>query len=283
MTTLNAYASLADYKSFVTARGQTSSTDAADDSIIEGLLKAASRYIDTQTGRRFYPSIQTRYYDVPTGDELDPRSLRLDADLLEVISLANGDGTVIPSTEYTLRPKNDSPYLYIRLKDNSTYVWASDGAGDSHDVIAVTGVWGFHNQYHLGLAWLLGSTLAEDLDTSETGIDVVSGTAFAVGDIVKIESELSYLSTKATNTLTGTRGENGSTAATHLTGVSVYIWQYMTELKNAVLETALQAYGRRFGKSNSNTETVTGSGIVLTPKDIPSMTTAFIKAHRRYV
>lgn len=278
MTTLNAYASLAEYKAFVTARGQTSSTDAADDAVIETLLKSSSRYIDYQTARHFYPSIQTRYYDVPEG-----RILQLDDDLLEVITLTNGVGTVIPSTEYTLKPSNGSPYLSIRLVDNSTFLWASDGAGDVHDIIAVNGIWGFHNRYHLNLAWLLGSTLNEDLDTSETGTDVTSGTLFSVGDIIRFGNEFGYVSNKATNTLTNTRGENGSTAAIHLTGANVYIWQFMEEVKNCVLETALQAYGRRFGKSNSNTETVTGAGIVLSPKDIPAMTTAFIKTFRRYV
>lgn len=281
MTTLNAYATLAEYKAFAVSRGQSgaTATDTGDDAVIEMLLKAASRYIDTQTGRHFYPLVQTRYFDVPD-DQIDVRSLKLDADLLEVISLVNGDGVTIPSTEYTLRPRNDSPRSEIRLVDNSTYIWASDGAGNVHDIIAVTGIWGFHNRYQL--AWLLGSTLAEALDTSETGIDVTSGTPFAVGNIVKFENELSYISAVVTNTLTGTRGENGSTAAAHDTAGNVYIWQFMDELKNAVLETAKQAYGRRFGQSGSNTATVTGAGIVLSPRDIPAMATDFVRTYRKY-
>jgi len=114
MTTINSYATLAEYKAFTVSRGQTVTTDAADDGVIESLLKAASRYIDTQTGRFFYPLVQTRYYDVPF-NTLDSRSLELDGDLLEVITLVNGDGTTIPSTEYALRPRNQSPYVYIRL------------------------------------------------------------------------------------------------------------------------------------------------------------------------
>jgi len=280
MTTLNSYASLADYKSFVTARGQTSSTDTTDDAVIELLLKSASSYIDDSTGRFFYPRVQTRYYDVPNPESVDPRLLKLDADLLEVISVTNGDGVTVPSTEYSLRPRNDSPYSGIRLVDNSTYYWASDNAGDLHDVIAISGIWGFHNYY--GNAWLLGSTLAEDLDTTETGTDVTSGTAFAIGDIFKVDTELAYVSAKATNTLTNTRGENGSTAAAHSSGANVYIWQFMGTLKTAVLETAMQAYKRRFGQSNSNTQTVTAAGIVLTPRDIPAIAAEFISTYRKY-
>lgn len=276
MTTLNAYATLAEYKNYVTARGQTSTTDATDDAVIELLLKMASRYIDEQTGRRFYPFVQTRYYDVPKG-----RVLALDSDLLQVISLVNGDGTTLASTEYTLKPRNETPYQFIRLQDDSTYYWASNSAGDTHDVIAVTGIWGYHNKYDL--AWLLGSTLAEALDASETGMDVTSGTLFAEGDIIKIDNELMYISAKATNTLTTTRGENGSTAATHDNGANVYVWQTMLELKSAVLETAMQAYKRRYGTSTNSTATITGAGVVLAPKDIPTMATHFIGSYRRYV
>lgn len=280
MTTLNSYATLADFKVFKTSRGQSSTTDTTDDAVIELLLKAASRYVDTQTAREFYPYIQTRYFDLPSSDDIDLRTLKMDADLLEVISIVNGDGVTIPSTEYTLRPRNASPYIFVRLVDNSTYYWASDGAGDTHDVIAVTGIWGFHNRYTS--AWLIGSTLAEDLDTSETGIDVASGTLFAVGDVIRFGNELGYVSAKATNTLTTTRAENGSTAATHLTSANVSIWQVMDELKNAVLEIAAQAYSRRFGQSSNATATVTAAGVVLSPRDIPAMATDFIRTYRRY-
>lgn len=278
MTTLNAYATLAEYKNYVTARGQTSSTDATDDAVIELLLKMASRYIDEQTGRRFYPYVQTRYYDVPSDGG---RILTLDADLLEVITLVNGDGTTIPSTDYTLRPRNETPHQYIRIVDNSTYYWASDGAGDTHDVIEVTGIWGYHNKYNQ--AWLLGSTLNEALDTSETGMDVTSGTSFSIGDITKIDNELMFMSSKSSNTLTTTRGENGSTAAAHDNGANVYIWQTMDEIKTAVLETAMQAYKRRYGTSTNSAATITGAGVVLAPKDIPTMTTHLIGSYRRYV
>lgn len=280
MTTLNAYATLAEYKSYSTARGQTATTDTTDDAVIELLLKAVSAYADSQTGRFFYPQIETRYYDVPDAEQLDVRQLQLDGDLLEVITLTNGDGTVIPSTDYTLRPRNKTPYLYIRLNDDSTYYWASSGAGDVHDVIAVAGIWGFHNRY--STAWKTQSTLNEALDSSETGIDVVSGTLFAVGDIARIENELSYISAVVTNTLTGTRGENGSTAASHLTSLDVKTWQYMSDLKTAVLETTMQAYKRRFGSSGSNTISITGAGVVLSPKDIPSVMVDFIRLYRQY-
>src|SRR3990167_8242353 len=105
MANLNLYATLTDYKVFVTARGQTASTDAADDGVIVDLLEAASRYLDNQTRRQFYPTIETRLYDVPAD-----RELWLDADLLSLTTLTNGDASVITSN-YSLLSNNNPPYF----------------------------------------------------------------------------------------------------------------------------------------------------------------------------
>jgi hypothetical protein len=281
MTTLNAYATLDEFKHYATDRGGEISAATADDTVIERILRAASRYMDSKTGRQFTPFVETRYFDVPTGDEIDPRTLNMDEDLLEVISLKNGDGITITSTDYNLRPKNSSPASGIRLKDNSSYTWASDSYGDIHDVIEVTGIWGFHNHY--SKAWLLATTAAEAMDVSETGFDVTDGSGFVTGDIIRFDNEIGYVASVASNTLTITRGENLSTAATHLTAINVYIWQPMDEVKNAVLEIANTAYKRRFGQSLTSSETISPAGIVLSPLDIPIMAHDFIATYRRYV
>jgi hypothetical protein len=281
MTTLNSYATLAEYKSYVTSRGQTVADDTADDAVIETLLKSVSRFFDTQTGRRFYPFIQTRYFDVPNIYSSDPRSIEMDTDLLEVLEITNGDGVVIPSTEYTVQPRNQSPYSRIRLLSTSSYAWRSNSAGETFDVISVNGIWGFHND-HVN-AWVQDSALNEDLDATETGVDVVSGSNYLIGDIARYDDEFNYVSSKSTNTLTVLRGVNGSIATTHTSGTGVFLWRFMDDLKTAVLETALQAYKRRFGTSGTNTATVTAAGVVLSPKDVPTIAADFIKTYRRYL
>ena len=66
--------------------------------------------------------------------------------------------------------------------------------------------------------------LAEDLDNSETGIDVTDGTKFVAGMIIQIDDELMIVASVATNTLTvSTRPYGSSTAATHSTGATVTI------------------------------------------------------------
>jgi hypothetical protein len=281
MTTLNSYATLAEYKAYKTSRGQSATTSGEDDGVIELLLKSASALVDSQTQRRFSPYIETRYFDVPDFDAYY-RQLILDDDLLEVISITNGDGTTISSSEYKLLPNNYTPYYSIRLKDSSSILWQLDSSGDRIGVIAVNGVWGYHNKY--SQAWLLGTTAAGALtDTTTTAYTVTSNALFSIGNLIRFDNELGYISALPTSSLTITRGENNSTAATHLTGIDISIWQVMEEARNAVCEIANHAYRRRFGETTSTSATVTAAGVVLAPKDIPITAEKFINTYRRMV
>jgi hypothetical protein len=64
--------------------------------------------------------------------------------------------------------------------------------------------------------------LAEVLDTSETEIDVSSGTPFEDGDTITIDEEDMTITGIATNTLTVTRGANSTTAAGHDNSTKIY-------------------------------------------------------------
>lgn len=69
------------------------------------------------------------------------------------------------------------------------------------------------------------TTIAEDLDASETGVDVASGQGsnFANNDVVLVGSELMAVTNVSSDTLTVTRGANGSTAATHSNGANIFL------------------------------------------------------------
>lgn len=271
------YATLQEFKNYFTSRGgQQIPADSTDDTVLEQLLLSASRYLDDKTGRYFYPLIETRLLNTP-----DDECLHLDGDLLEILTLTNGNSDVISSGSYSLLNHNSTPYWAVKLKASSGLAWFPDTYGDTEGAISLAGVWGYHERY--SAAWLATGTTAEALDASETGVDVTDGTAFSVGQIARIDNELMYVSGIATNTLTVTRGANGSTAATHLTSATVKTWQVMELAKQAVLEIANQAKARRFGQSLTNTETITPGGIVLSPRDIPSLAVDFIKTFRRRV
>jgi hypothetical protein len=71
------------------------------------------------------------------------------------------------------------------------------------------------------------TTLAEDLDASETAIDVTSAAAlrdsYTTGDTyrIKIDNELMTVTAESGNTLTVTRAAEGTAAATHSNGGTV--------------------------------------------------------------
>jgi len=265
---MNKYATLAEYKAYVTARGQTASTDTTDDAVITNLLEQASRYIDGETGRVFYPFIQDRVYDVPS-----TRSLYVDEDLLEVLTLTNVDA--FTSSDYYLLPRNEYPAHGVILKQMSR-LWL---VGIDIDV-TVSGIWGYHNAYNRG-AWYLATTLTEELDTTETEFDVTSSTSFAVGQIVRYGNQIANVITVASGKITvNARNDNGSTAAIVATGSNVYIWRPMAAARHACLEIASFAYNRRFGKESGYDARITAAGVILIPRDIPATARAFINTHK---
>jgi hypothetical protein len=111
MTIVNGYATLAEYKAWIATRGLagTVGTDASDDTVIEILIEAASRYLDRETGKRFYlPSTdETRYY-MPSEDE----QMEVRTDPLGSVTSVSVDysGTrsyvLLASSEYDLLPIN---------------------------------------------------------------------------------------------------------------------------------------------------------------------------------
>lgn len=60
-------------------------------------------------------------------------------------------------------------------------------------------------------------TVNEALDSSETGVDVATGQGdyLKAGDVIKVDSELMYVSSVSTDTATVIRGFGGTTAASH--------------------------------------------------------------------
>jgi hypothetical protein len=262
MTTTNVYSTLTEFKGFITSPGQTMSTDTTDDAVMERILEASSRYIDAQTWRKFYPRIETRQFDIPYDNEV-----WLDDDLLAVITFSNGDGTAI--TDYVLKPYVGFPKWCIRLKDQSSVSWALDSDNNGQGAIDVAGWWGYHDNYTQH-GWASGGTLSAAVtDTTTLAFSATTGHTISGGQIVKIDSEIYIVSTAGTNTITPiARGDNGSTAATHLISAPIYIWQVMPNIRQACLEIASNANHRRFGVNIGGTSIVTPSGYVIGPRDV---------------
>ena len=62
------------------------------------------------------------------------------------------------------------------------------------------------------------TTLDEELDASETAVDVTSATGMSTSDVIDVGGELMLISGISSNTLTVTRGHGGTTAVVHSDG-----------------------------------------------------------------
>jgi hypothetical protein len=69
----------------------------------------------------------------------------------------------------------------------------------------------------------------EAIDIIETAIDVVDGSVFAYGDIIKIDDEKMLITNISGNTITVDRGFLGTSTATHSTATDIYIGVTWTE------------------------------------------------------
>ena len=196
------------------------------DAKVDKLIARASAYIERYTkGRKFIPWTGTKEIDYQQSVKI-----QLPDDLLSVTTF-NADGTTVASSDYFLYPLNaaddDKPYLEIELLFTSAVMAYID---TRQAAIAITGMWGYSNLFHDSLA-----ETAEELDATETDItvDAGNGSNFEIGMTIVIESEQIWVSNIATDTLTVTRGMNGTTAATHATATTISIYRAPGEVIQA--------------------------------------------------
>lgn len=214
-----------------------------DDALFLKLIRDVSQQIARYADREFVPRIQTRTYDA-IADVAD-LTLTLDKDLLAATTITNGDATTVSATSYVTEPRNDTPYYALRLKSSAGLSWTYQS--DSENAISVAGVWGYHTEY--ADAWIdTGATLAAAISsTSATTFTCTTGLIKA-GMLLKIDSEYLYassVSTSSSDTVTVSRGANGSTAATHLISTAISMWQPMYMVRELAREGVAGLYRLR--------------------------------------
>lgn len=225
------------------ARLGLAAADTADDPRLLTALQAASAHIERAAGRRFSPRRAALLHNYTAPDEL-----LLDDDLLERISLANGDGNPISGGDVIALP-DEAPYSLLRLTGNSFFFWTTTPV----QTIAVTGIWGWHDRPNVmwrGTADTVQNNPLTSGATSITvadadGLDVTTETPrFQVGHLLKIEDE--YVRVLAVNTisnvLTVLRGVNGTTAASHALNTAIYSYQPPADINTLVLRYAVWLY-----------------------------------------
>lgn len=203
---------------------KVTTVDTALDVTIYNAIRDASARVEQYKECEFEPLHKTRAFDAIGSHIVDNgKTLLLARPLLEIESIALGDGTALTTDDYVLFPKCDDPKQKLVLKSHfwTTYTESPEQA------IEIAAVWGYHNDY--ASAWHTASALAEDVASDETAIDVTTGGGvnFSPGMLIRFGSTDDYarVTGVATDTLTVQRGQNGTTTAAHLTGVTVYYWQ----------------------------------------------------------
>lgn len=128
MTITNGYATLSEFKYFASARGETAGTAANDDTVIEDIIEAVSRYIDGATVRRFYAdSSNTAYYFTA-----EDSHILFIPDFSSIASIDIDDGTytwgtTLSSSDYITLPENATadgvPITQIEMRWDSAETW----------------------------------------------------------------------------------------------------------------------------------------------------------------
>jgi hypothetical protein len=230
------YATIGDIKGVL---GITSTTD---DTVIRKIAEAASRAIDQYCNRYFYTETATKYFQGSNSP------LRLAPDLLSVTTLktdedgdATFENTLTVTTDYLLKPFNTFPKTQIILSDDSNY--GSFGSGSKRGV-EIAGIWGYGDGIS-ATPYVTDTTITEDLTAGESAIDVTAVTNLSAGQVILIGSEQYYIYSISSLTLTVETGVNGTTAATHSSGATIYIYQYPADIRQACIDLGVAMYQNR--------------------------------------
>ncbi len=213
----------------------------ADTDRLKSALHAATRQVEHFAWRRFAPHRATLAHAILRDH---PDELLLDADLLDVIAVTNGDGTVFTPADVELIGGG-----VLRLLNGQVF-----SAGDNGTAlpVLVEGIWGWHDDYPR--AWQpSGEVLLSAINAATTVIPVqdLDGLTpggetprFMVGQPVRLEQE--YVQIAATslsaNQITLTRGQRGTVAASHNSGVALELYTPPADIERLILRLAVWLY-----------------------------------------
>ena len=262
MATRHTYASTDDLRDYL-AGTTYSSGWTADGGSIRRILEAASTRIDQYTsGGTFGPVTETRYYDIGAGSLIDSPQyyvtsghggIAMAESLANVIPL---DGWLVSTTTVTayddtdrgtsttltegyandffLMPYNVSPKTVFKLNEDT-----SNTLDAGQQTLSILGSWGY-------TADTLSITTGDAVgSTTTTSVSVTSASSLGPAQTVLVDSEQMYITGISGNTLTVERGVNGTTAATHSGGATVYVYDYPALVVQACLDGAKLTFRNR--------------------------------------
>ena len=271
-----AYASIGDLKGIL---GISSTTD---DVVMRKILEASSRSIDQYTNRHFVTQTATKYFDGAVKlwlpDLLSITTLKTDAD---------GDATfenTFATTDYITYGHgiedtlNTYPITRLEISEDSDYGSFASGVKRG---VEIAGIWGYGDGIS-ATPYISDTTTNGALDATETGVDVTAATNLSAGQVILIESEQMYIYSISSTTLTVERGVNGTTAATHDTAKTIYIYQYPSDIRQACIDLSVALYQNR-AKQGLQSERIGDYNYVVMGTSLgKSMTESILESIRPY-
>jgi len=255
VATRHTYATADDLRDYLAGTSYSSGWT-SDAGSIRRILEAVSRRIDDYCGGgTFGPLTETRFYDIGSG------SLR-DSPQYQTVAITDGiktsmstpgvvplDGWIVSPTTVTaygatdratsetltegynadfwLMPYNSAPKTILKLNEDTT-----KGFDAGQQTLSILGSWGYTaDTVSVTTSDAIGSTTA-------TSASVTSAANLGPAQTILIDSEQLYITAISGNTLTVERGVNGTTAATHSGGASLYRYDYPELIVQAALDLA---------------------------------------------
>jgi len=235
-------------------------------------LRYATRRIDAMLRLPFIPYYATKTYGDGTGWSISTvaRRLGLPEPALSISAVTDGNGAALADSLYTTP---GSPITDLTLTDCCVSWYTTLGCQISG--ASVTALWGYHSDY--ANAWIDTLDTVRDNPLSAgaklitvqqaTGADELGRTPrFAAGQLLRIGSEFVEVLRVSGNTLGVRRGVNGTTAAEHLQGAAIDVFEVEPDIRQAALRWAAYPFKRR---GDYTTSTFDGVQATNFPKDAP--------------
>ena len=166
---------------------------------------------------------------------------------------SDGDGTY--SYSYTvdinspttaadafLYPINGYPKTVLAINPNGDY---SDFAGGVLKGIQIVGKFGYGNDWPSSYLGTL-NILASDCTSTAASMTVSTGSYFSAGQTLRIDSEQMYVyQPTAGNTVYIERAVNGTSATSHTSSTTIYVYKYPQSITKAVLIETTRQWKRK--------------------------------------
>jgi hypothetical protein len=285
----NYYATLAETQARIASMNTTTVQ------CLMSCIQTASRRVDqlfASTRPFFQPYLETRKIKVQaTTVNSYAQTLRLNTPLLSMSAVTVGTTALTANTDVVGFPDATMPPFYtIALSDtlvSNGYTWGYYAPYTTrHFNVSIAGLWGMSSDY--GNSALSVDTLNGNITSSQTTMTVsdidgenVYGISprLSAGALVWLEDELVEVTDTniSTNVATIRRGVNGTTAASHLSGVAVRVFQVDDIIRNAVAQQA----GLLFARLGSYNTTDAKEGVEIRyPADLMVQLRAVVEGYQ---